>query len=90
MSTLNEEATNLIGEIKVVDMEEQPDGSWKVIFEYDKKFKDEYKRLFNLKRFSKKHFQENLDKAVDHFKKTVESEAGFLKLREEIIHPKED
>ena len=85
MLTNNEDETKLVGQITVSDIQEQPDGSLKVIFDYDENFKKEYKRLFGLKKFSKKHFQKTLDKAIQNMASEVETEAGLLKLREDII-----
>ena len=86
MSSPLEEAERLIGQIRVVDIEEMEDGSCKIIFDYDKKFKDEYKRIFNLKRFSKKHFGQQLDKAIANFAEQVKSDAGLLKLQNDIVN----
>lgn len=85
-----DDATKLIGKIKVVDIVDMKDGSCKVTFDYDQKFKDEYKRIFGLKRWSKKHFEQNLDKAITNFAEQVKTEEGLLKLRQEIINIKGD
>lgn len=85
-----DETMNLIGHIKCVSAEDAGDGTMKVVFDYDKKFIKEYKRLFNLKRFSKKHFEEQLSKAIEYFAKQVETDKGFLDLKQEILDLKED
>ena len=85
-----EKAHNLIGKIKCSDLIEQPDGSWKVTFDYDEKFKTEYKRLFGLKRWSKRHFEKMLDDAIKNFAKQVETDKGLLELRQDLLNMKED
>ena len=55
-------------------MEPNGDGSYQVFFDYDEKFKQEYKRLFKLTRFSKKHFEKTLAEAIENFRNHVEQE----------------
>lgn len=43
--------------LKVVDVEDQSDGSAKVIFDLPEGFKKEYKQVFGLKKWSDKHFE---------------------------------
>lgn len=85
-----EDATKLIGQIKVVEIEDLEDGSCRVIFDYDEKFKNEYKRLFALKRWSKKHFERQLDNAIANFAEQMKTDAGFSELRQQILKIKED
>lgn len=80
----------MIGKIRCVSAEDMGDGTMKVVFDYDEDFKKEYKRLFNLKRFSKKHFEAELEKAIDHFAKQVKADKDFLNLKEEVLKLKED
>ncbi len=61
------ESEKVIGVITCSDIQENEDGSCKVIFDYDQKFKEEYKKMFNLKRFSKKHFEKTLDEAIKRY-----------------------
>ena len=82
--TVKEEAQKFIGSITCTDMEEQPDGTWKVTFDYDKKFKDEYKKIFKLKRWSKKHFEKQLDIAIKNLAKDMETEEGLQKLKQDL------
>ncbi len=79
-----EKANNLIGLIRCSELVEQPDGSWKVTFDYDEKFKSEYKRLFGLKKWSIKHFEKKLDEAIKNFTKQVEADRKRLQLRDDI------
>lgn len=90
MSDTKQEAYNIIGQIRCVSAEDMGDGTMKVVFDYDKKFKDEYKRLFNLKRFSKKHFEQQLEQAIKHFAEKIELETGLRELREDVIKTLED
>jgi len=85
-----EDAYKLIGQIRCVSAEDMDDGTMKVVFDYDEKFKREYKRIFNLKRWSKRHFEEQLEKAIKHFADQVKTDKGLLDLREEISKLKED
>ena len=89
MSSL-EDAYKLIGQIRCVSAEDMNDGTMKVVFDYDEKFKNEYKRLFGLKRFSKKHFESQLEKAIKHFAEQVETDKGLLQLREDLLKLKEE
>ena len=57
----------LVGIITCSDIQDNEDGSCKVTFDYDEKFKEEYKKIFNLKRFSKKHFEKTLDEAIKRY-----------------------
>jgi len=54
----------IIGHITCTDVVDQPDGSAICVFSYDKQFKEKYKQAFNLKRFSKRHFEKTLDEAI--------------------------
>jgi hypothetical protein len=54
------------GKIKCLDVQEQPDGSAKVIFEADEEFKQWFKNKYNLKRWSEKRFNKFLQGALDH------------------------
>ncbi len=85
-----QEATQLIGKIKVVDIQDMEDGTCKIIFDYDQKFKNEYKRLFGLNRFSKKHFRQQLDIAIANFAQQVKTDKAILDLKQEILNLKED
>ncbi len=85
-----EEVEKLIGQITVSDIQDMEDGSCKITFDYDQKFKKEYKRIFGLKRWSKRHFEQQLDKAIAAFAEKVKTDKGLLELREEIIKMKED
>lgn len=85
-----EDVIKLIGQITVSEIEDLEDGSCRVVFDYDEKFKREYKRIFNLKRWSKRHFEEQLEKAIKHFADQVKTDKGLLDLREEISKLKED
>ncbi len=69
-----EKAYKLIGKIKCTGMEPNGDGSYQVFFDYDEKFKQEYKRLFKLTRFSKKHFEKTLAEAIENFRNHIEQE----------------
>ena len=73
MSNIAEQTYRLIGQIKCVSAEDLGDGTMKVVFDYDQKFKDEYKQIFHLKKFSKKHFEQQLEKAIEHFAKQVQN-----------------
>jgi hypothetical protein len=53
------------GKIKCLDVQEQPDGSAKVIFEADEEFKQWFKDKYNLKRWSEKRFNKFLQEAID-------------------------
>jgi len=53
------------GKIKCVDVQEQPDGSAKVIFEADEEFKEWFKSKYNLKRWSEKRFNKFLQEAIE-------------------------
>lgn len=85
-----EEVTKLIGQIKVSDIQDMDNGTCKITFDYDKKFKEEYKRIFGLKKWSRKHFEQQLDKAIANFAEQVKSDAGLLKLRQDIINLTKD
>lgn len=85
MSNTVDDAMKLIGKIKCTEAIDLGDGTMKITFDYDQKFKDEYKRLFGLKRFSKKHFEFQLEKAIKNFAEQVEKDKGILELKEEII-----
>lgn len=85
MSSIDD-VTKLIGQITVSDIEDLEDGSCRVIFDYDEKFKKEYKRLFGLKRWSKRHFEQQLEKAIEAFTEQVKTDKGLLDLRNEIIN----
>ena len=76
-------ADKLIGTITCVSTEDQPDGSCVLTFEYTQEFKDEYKKLYNLKRFSKKHFEKTLNEALINFANKVEQDKKNLELEEE-------
>ena len=43
--------------LKVIDVEDQSDGTAKVIFDIPEGFKKEYKQAFGLKKWSNKHFE---------------------------------
>lgn len=43
--------------LKVADIQEQNDGSAKVVFDIPDTFKKEYKQAFGLKKWSDKHFE---------------------------------
>lgn len=90
MSTNLEDAYKLIGTIKCISAEDMNDGTMKVVFDYDQKFKDEYKRIFKLKRFSKKHFENLLEQAIKHFAEQVKADKELLNLKEEVLKLKED
>lgn len=90
MSNEYDDAMKLIGKIKCTDAIDLGDGTMKVTFDYDEDFKNEYKKIFNLKKFSKKHFEDQLSKAIDHFVKQVQADKDFLNLKEEVLKLKED
>ena len=50
--------------LNVTSVEEQPDGSAIVNFEFDDEFKEEFKNLFNLKRWSNKRFKKEVMAAL--------------------------
>lgn len=70
----------LIGRIICEDMIEQDNGDWKVTFKYDKKFKEEYKKIFNLKKWSKKHFEQKLDEAIKYMSLKIQEDKKCLDL----------
>ena len=74
MITPFDQSLKFLGNIKCVSVEEQPDGTCLLVFDYDESFKNEYKNLFNLKRFSKKHFEKTLSEAMMKWAERVESE----------------
>jgi hypothetical protein len=52
------------GTVKCVSVEDQPDGSAKVVFEADEKFKHGFKKYYNLKKWSQKRFNKFLEEAI--------------------------
>lgn len=64
----------IIGNITCQDLVQQSDGSWKAIFTCSEEFKQEYKKIFNLKRWSKKHFEKKLDEAIKCMSLKVQEE----------------
>ena len=56
-----------IGNLKCVDVQDLENGECKVVLEYDHAFKEAYKALYGLKRFSKKHFERTLSQAIDNY-----------------------
>ena len=56
--------SNFIGRIKVKEIKDNANGTATVIFDVDRKFKNEFKKMFNLKRWSTKFFNSMLDEAI--------------------------
>jgi hypothetical protein len=52
------------GTVKVVDVQDLPDGSAKVTFEADDEFKEGFKKHYGLKRWSNKKFNSFLQEAI--------------------------
>ena len=56
--------------LKVIDVEDQSDGTAKVIFDIPEGFKKEYKQAFGLKKWSNKHFERFV---LDALKASIDS-----------------
>jgi len=54
-----------LGKLKVVDIIDDPNGSAKVTFEADDKFKKWFKEKHNLKKWSQKRFNKFLQDVID-------------------------
>jgi len=74
----------IIGNIVCEDIVQQENGDWNVIFKYDKKFKETYKKMFNLKKWSKKHFEKKLDEAIRSMTRQIQEDKKCLDLNQNI------
>lgn len=59
----------MLGKIKVLEVEDNEDGSAKIIFDVDQSFINNYKQLFNLAEWDQAHFEKTISQAI---KKSVE------------------
>jgi hypothetical protein len=64
------------GTIKVVDVQDLPDGSAKVTFEADDEFKKGFMEHYKLKRWSNKKFNSFLQEAIDYSTRLLAIEAS--------------
>ena len=62
------------GKLRVARIEEQPDGSAKVIFDIDDDFKDWFKDWQGMKRWSRKRFEIVLVEAIENLIKKGKEE----------------
>jgi len=62
------------GIIKVVSVEDLPDGSAKIVFDADEEFKEGYKKNYNLEEWSQEHFDKFLQDAIDNMAKKIKEE----------------
>jgi len=69
------------GELKLVEESQNDDGTWNLIFDIDDEFREWFKELQGLKRWSDKRFQkvlhEALVRAVEQGENEVENKAIF-------------
>lgn len=54
----------MLGNIKVVDIKDNEDGSANVVFDVDQQFIKNYNQLFHLAEWDQKHFENTLEKAM--------------------------
>lgn len=64
-------AEGLFGKLTVVSVEELPDGQCKIVFDMDDQFKENFKKLYGLKRMSRKRFN---DFVVEALKRGLDKE----------------
>jgi len=67
------------GKVKVVDVQDLPDGSAKVTFEADDEFKKGFMQHYGLKRWSSKRFNSFLQEAISSMAKLIEIENSLDK-----------
>jgi hypothetical protein len=67
------------GTIKCIDVQEQEDGSAKVIFEADDEFKEGFKQYHGLKKWSQKKFDEFLQDAINNMARLSKEESNAEK-----------
>jgi hypothetical protein len=71
-----------LGEIKIIDIIDNDDGSSKIIFDLSQEFIENYKILFNLEKFDEKQFEifitDSIEKECDRLEAMVQQDPDFL------------
>ncbi len=66
----------LLGKIDVIDVIDQPDGTAKVILEFDDETKNAIKQMYGWKRWNTKKFEELLITAIYNYVETQKQNEG--------------